>query len=112
MFKIIVSVALVSAFVVICCMFYQLSNIQVRQTKDYAVMVVEQSDIVDWEEMLSPSDKYSQLLQISEEMRKEVSEYMKKNNLKLKNGEQEFVRNNPTFEELIEDGFQFEKIEE
>ena len=25
-------------------------------------------------------------------------------------GKQEFIRNNPTFEELIEDGFEFEKM--
>ena len=73
-------------------------------------MIVEQDDMVDWNVMMSPPEKYSQLIQISEEMRKKVSQYMKKNNLKLKSGEQEFIRNNPTFAELVNGGFQFEKI--
>ena len=75
-------------------------------------MVVEENDIVDCNMMMSPLDKYSQLLQISDEMRNKVSEYMRQNNLKLKSGKQEFIRNNPTFEELVNDGFIFEKIKE
>ena len=54
--------------------------------------------------------KYAPLLQIDINMRKRVAEYMRKNNYKLKGGKQEFIRNNPSFKELIEDGFQFEKI--
>ena len=77
-FKIIVCIVIVLVITILCFMFHQLSNIQIRQTKDYAIMVVEEDDIIDCDMTLSPPDKYSQLLQISDEMRKEVSEYMKK----------------------------------
>ncbi len=90
--------------------FWQLSKIQVRQTKDYAEMYVDESDILDSEAMISPPEEYAQLLQIDLEMRQKVAEYMEKNNYKLKSGKQIFIRINPSFEELIEDGFQFEII--
>ena len=60
--------------------------------------------------MVYPPEKYAPLLQIDINMRKRVAEYMRKNNYKLKSGKQEFIRNNPSFKELIEGGFQFEKI--
>lgn len=90
---------------------YKFGNIQVRQTKDYAQMYVDENDILDSEAVISPPEKYSQLLQIDLDMRKKVAEYMKKNNYKLKSGKQEFVRNNPSFKELIEDGFLFEVLD-
>ncbi len=95
---------------VVVIVVYNLSNTQIRQTKDYATMYVENEDLVDGDVMISPPEKYSQLLQIDVEMRKKVAKYMKNNNYKLKPGQQEFVRNNPTFKELIDDGFEFEKI--
>ena len=98
-------------FLIVAVLLYQLSNIDIRQTKDYAEMYVEEGDIIDCQVMITPPEKYSQLLQIDYEMRNEVSEYMRKNNFKLKSGKQEFVRNNPTFEELVENGFVFEEIE-
>ena len=72
-------------------------------------MSVESDDVINWEIMILPPEKYSQLLQIPLATREEVAEYMKKNNYKLKCQKQKFVRNNPTYEELI-DGFEFEKI--
>ena len=89
--------------------FYSLSNIPFRQTKVFAVMSVASEDVVNWEMMISPPEKYSQLLQIPLETREKVAEYMKKNDYKLKCQKQEFVRNEPTYKELI-DGFEFEKI--
>lgn len=104
---IVIILIVVIAGTIILCM---LNNITVRQTKDYAVMYVDAEDIVDAKVMISPPEKYLQLLQIDFEMRKQVAEYMENNNLKLKPGKQEFVRNNPTFKELVEDGFVFEMI--
>lgn len=91
---------------------HQLGGIEVRQTKDYAEMYVDETDILDGKAIVSPPEKYSQLLQIDVRMRKRVGEYMEKNRYKLKSGKQEFIRNNPSFAELIEDGFQFETFEE
>ena len=98
--------------VVITTMLYELNTIQIRQTKDFAQINIDENDIVAADEMISPPDKYSQLLQIDLEMRVRVAEYMKQNNFKLKCGNQEFIRINPTFEELIgeEFGFKFEPI--
>ncbi len=92
-------------------MFYQLSQIQMRWSKDYATMYVDEEDIINAMAMVSPSEKYSALLLIDIEMRQQIVNYMEKNNYKLKSGKQEFVKEDPSFEELINDDFQFEKIE-
>ena len=92
-------------------MFYQLSQIQMRWSKDYATMYVDEEDIINAMAMVSPSEKYSALLLIDIEMRQQIANYMEKNNYKLKSGKQEFVKEDPSFEELINDDFQFEKIE-
>ena len=109
-------VAIIVVAVVVACvigaMLYELNTVQIRQTKDFASMYVDEHDRIDADAMITPPEKYSQLLQIDLEMRTRVAEYMKQNNLKLKCGKQEFVRINPTFEELIgeEFGFKFEPI--
>ncbi len=109
--SIIIGIIVVS---LICAIFllYKFGKIQIRPDKHYAQMYVYEDDIVDGDAIISPPMQYSQLLQIDLEMRKRVAEYMDKNNYKLKGGEQEFIRVNPSFEELIEDGFQFEKIDD
>lgn len=91
--------------------FHQLNQITVRPTKAYAIMYVSGDDVIDYKAMMDPPEKYSQLMQINEEMREKVAEYMKCHNYKLKGGKQEFVRIHPSYEELIEHGFIFEKIE-
>lgn len=89
---------------------YALSTIQIRDTKDYSQIYVQGT--FDYKMMITPPEEYSALCQIDLSMRKQVADYMKKNNYKLKIGKQEFVRNNPTIDELINDGFVFEKMEE
>ena len=98
--------------ILLLTLFYQLGNIEVRQTKDYAEMYVDEVDVVDYSSIITPPEKYSQLLQIDLAVREELANYMKTNNYKLKSGKQEFIRNNPTLDELINDGFAFEKMEE
>lgn len=98
-------------FVMILLTIYKLNNVTIRQTKDYATMYIEVEDLIDADAMISPPEKYSQLLQIDLEIRLSIAAYMKENNLKLKNGKQKFIRNNPTLKELVNDGFVFEKIE-
>lgn len=106
--SIILIATILLATIFIAFVMYKFGKIQIRQTKDYAVMYVDENDFLDSEAMISPPEKYSQLLQIDLSMRKRIAEYMENNNYKLKSGKQEFIRNNPSFEELIEDGFQFE----
>lgn len=92
--------------------FYELSTTIVRDTKDFSRIYVQ--DDFDYKMMVYPPEEYSALLQIDISTRKRVASYMKDNNLKLKMGEQEFVRNEPTIDELIDSeyGFVFEKMEE
>lgn len=108
--KYIMIFVLVILIIVIGIMANQLSNITIRQTKDYAVIYVDPKDCVDFRMFLNPTEKYKALRQINSELRVKVAGYMKDNNLKLAAGKQEFVRNNPTFEELIENGFKFQQI--
>ena len=88
---------------------YKLDNITIRQTKDFAIMYVDENSVLDGDAIVSPPQKYRQLLEIDLEMRKKLADYMKEHNLKLKSGKQRFVRNNPTFKELTENGFEFIK---
>lgn len=112
--KIMVILAVIIGIIAIMLLglFYQLGSIEVRQTKDYAEMYVDEVDVVDYSSIITPPEKYSQLLQIDLKVREELANYMKTNNYKLKSGRQEFIRNNPTIDELINDGFLFEKMEE
>ncbi|MBQ6846496.1 MAG: hypothetical protein IJO61_05135 [Oscillospiraceae bacterium] len=88
-------------------------NSRVIQTKDWDEIYVD--DQFDYNDMMNPPEKYSQLEQIDKELRADVSKYMKENNLCLKRGKQDFVRINPSYEWLINDtdgyGFVFENIE-
>lgn len=104
-----VLLVLIGAYVIyLIVSFYVFLNTPIRSTKDFTTMYVEDGDVIDAEVMLSPPEKYSQLLEIDIDMRKKVAEYMKENNYKLKCGKQEFIRTDPSFKEL-KDGFQFEK---
>lgn len=92
-------------------MIAPIDDITIRQTKDFAIMYVEEDDVVDGDVMLYPPEKFSVLELIDIEMREKVSEYMKEHNYKLKDTTQRFIVNDPTFEELIVDGFEFEEID-
>lgn len=94
--------------IVVIALLCQMDNIIIRQTKDYAEIYIDEGDTVDYLVIINPPDKYSQLLQIDMETREELAQYMKENNYKIKSGKHEFIRNNPTLNELISDGFLFE----
>lgn len=81
-----------------------------RRTRDYTVMVVDKNDIIDANAMLDPPEKYCQLLKIDLATRELVANHMRSKNYKLKAGKQIFVKNNPTFKELVFDNFKFEVI--
>jgi hypothetical protein len=57
------------------------------------------------------NDETIQLEQIDQDIRQQISDYMKENNLKLKEGHHYFNRVDGTYEEYINDDFIFEKIE-
>lgn len=98
-----------SVIIMIALVFlYQLSMVEIRTDKDYNDIYV--SGIFDYQMMIAPPEEYSALYQIKLSMRKRVAKYMKDNNYKLKSGKQEFIRIDPTFEELIKECFKFEKI--
>ena len=82
-----------------------------RRIKDYDSFFVDEEDIIDFNAMISPPEKYSKLLIIDLNTRKLVAEHMKMNNYKLKPGKQEFIKNNPTLRELLASCFRFEVIE-
>ena len=103
---VIIGIAVLYIFILV----YQLCTTEIRQTKDYAEMFIEEGDMIDCSAILNPPEKYSQLLQIDTGIRQKLASYMEKNNYRLKYGKQEFVRNHPTADELIND-FVFEKIE-
>ena len=111
------TVCLVIAIIVVAAgvILYQFSHTKVRMTKDFAEMIVDDEDMIDHVAMIVPPAKYDQLMQIDYGMRKQVADYMAENHLKLKSGKQTFVRINPSFDELVDNGeygFQFEPIGE
>ena len=87
---------------------YELS--QIRTTKDFIPITIENNEIVDYRDFAFCDGKYDMFKEISPECRAEVANYMYENNLKLKYGEYEFCKSNPTFDELVNENFKFEKI--
>ena len=55
---------------------YELSTIQIRDTKDYSQIYVHGT--FDYKMMINPPEEYSALCQIDLSMRKQVADYMKK----------------------------------
>lgn len=101
---------LLACAVLTAVLLYKLSSIQVRGTKDYNEIYVKPTEVFDYSMMIEPPEEYSALYQIDLPMRKKVAEYMKEHSFKLRCGEQSFIRLDPTFDELINDCFKFEKI--
>ncbi len=91
-------------------LFYMLSQVPVRAVKDYATIEITPNDTADYMVFLHPSGKYRRLLELDDDVRYQIAEYMKENNLVLQVGEQEFCALlDATFEELINQDFKFEK---
>lgn len=87
------------------------STTEIKTTKDYSQIVVEENDISDYRIFIDIPEKYSALEQIEEPFRKTISLYMQANNLKLSKGTHKFTRINGSLDEYINQEFQFEKIE-
>ena len=94
----------------IIIMYFKLDSIKIRQTKDYNSIIVDNGELADYRVFVYCNGKYEALKQLGIERRAEVANYMYDNHLKLKEGLHDFIRINPTFEELIDDNFKFEPI--
>lgn len=90
---------------------YWFSTAEVKFASSYYEIEVSENDIVDYEVFLNPSGKFRILDNIDEPIRKEIAEYMKKRNLKLSPGVQEFNWVSGTFKSLVREDFKFEKID-
>ena len=97
-------------FLIIGIGIYKTLSMPLRQTKDFQSFYIEEGYVFDAEKMIDPPEEFSALLQIDQDMRMKVAEYMKEHNYKLRSGKQRFIRSNPTFKELIENCFWFEPI--
>ena len=78
--------------------------------KTHVDFVVSPGQIVDYMDFLTLNEKTEQLEQIDEDIRHKISDYMKQNNLKLKEGHHYFNRVDGTYDEYINENFKFERI--
>ena len=92
-------------------LFQWASTTEIKTDKDYSQIVVEKNDIADYSIFIDVPEKYSELVQIEEPIRKTISLYMQANNFKLSEGTHEFTRIDGSLDEYINQEFQFEKIE-
>lgn len=91
-------------------LFQWASTTEIKTTKDYSQIFVEENDVADYKIFIDIPEKYGALEQIEEPIRKTISLYMQANNLKLSVGEHEFTRINGSLDEYINEEFQFEEI--
>ena len=78
--------------------------------KTYVDFIVAPGQIVDYQSFIIITDENEQLNEIDPEIRQQISDYMKENNLKLQEGHHYFNRIDGTYAEYIQDNFKFEKI--
>lgn len=91
-------------------LFYILSQVPIRADKHYATIEITPDDTADYMVFLHPSGKYKRLLELNDDVRYQIADYMKENNLVLQVGEQEFCAvRDVSFEELTTQDFKFEK---
>ena len=93
---------------------YLLGETEIR-TIDPVTIYIHEGVVFDWQAMLDPPEAYAVIKNIGFEMQEQIAHYMKKNNLKLKEGEQIFDRSQPSFEELVNGeygSFRFEEMKQ
>lgn len=97
-------------FIIFIIMLYNMfSKIQVRQTKDYNSIIIEDDELADYRIFIYCDGKYNVFRQIGIEKRTEIANFMFFNNLRIKSGTYEFIRINPSLDELL-NNFEFEEI--
>ena len=90
--------------------FQWADNTEVKMVgKTHVDFFVSSGQLIDYKDFMFLSEETKQLGQISQDVRQQISDYMKENNLKLKEGHHYFNRINGTYEEYISDNFKFEK---
>ena len=90
--------------------YHWASTAEIKMTKDYGQIVVDENDIADYKIFTVVPEKYSALEQIEYPIRKTISLYMQANNLRLSTGTQEFTRINGSLDDYINKEFRFEEI--
>ena len=90
--------------------YHWASTTEIKMTKDYSQILVEENDIADYSVFIDIPEKYGALEQIEEPIRKTISLYMQANNLKLSVAIHEFTRINGSFDEYINEEFKFDEI--
>ncbi len=90
--------------------YHWASTTEIKTTKDYSQIVVEEDDVADYKMFIEIPQEYSALEQIEEPIRKTISLYMQANNLKLSKGTHKFTRINGSLDEYINEEFHFEDI--
>lgn len=108
--KIVLIILLVLALLFFALVSWFLSD-EVKLASNYYKIEVLEGDIVDYQVFLNPSGRFQILDSIDESIRMQIAEYMKKRDLKLSPGIQEFNRVSGTFKTLIREDFKFEKID-
>jgi len=108
---IIIVLIIVSIVVFIGIIFNWANNTEIKMVKKTHIdFIVSPGQVVDYTDFLTLNETTKQLEQIDENIRRKISDYMKKNNLKLKEGHHYFNRVNGTYAEYINKDFKFEKI--
>lgn len=108
---IIIALVVLTIVVFIGIIFNWANNTEIEMVeKTHVDFVVSPGEIVDYMDFLTFNEKTKQLEQIDEDIRYKISDYMKKNNLKLKEGHHYFNRIDGTYDEYINKDFKFERI--
>ena len=108
---IIIALVVLAIVVFIGIIFYWANNTEIEMVgKTHVDFVVSPGQIVDYMGFLTLNEETKQLEQIDEDIRHKISDYMKKNNLKLKEGHHYFNRVDGTYDEYVNKDFKFEKI--
>lgn len=105
------AIVILAIVIFIGIIFNWANNTEIEMVgKTYVDFVVLPGQIVDYMDFLTLNEETKQLEQIDEDIRHKISDYMKKNNLKLKEGHHYFNRIDGTYDEYINKDFKFERI--
>ena len=110
----VISIVILWIFILIISFFIGMtyhwaSTTEIKTTKDYGQIVVDENDIADYKTFTVVPEKYSALEQIEYPIRKTISLYMQANNLRLSTGTHEFTRINGSLDDYINKEFRFEE---
>lgn len=103
--------AVITVMVLFGIVYIWASNTEVEMIGKTCVdFVVLPGQVVDYQSFIMPNGETEQLEEIDENTRRKIADYMRSNNLKLKEGHHYFNRIDGTYDEYINQDFKFEKI--